>query len=311
MPLTRPITIPIIVPRSLPFEFALIIICMKVSLGILRTLSTASCSVCNCSISSCSFSISFFGFLPQHSIHQQTKSFHEAHGITFLIDQIDVLGDKVDLASFLKATVEKFRLDSYFSVNFIVSGVTGTATKLIMQHPSSERIFEHVYIPRMSTEELMSIVDAALENTDITIEYEAKKRIAMLSNEFPEPAQLLGFNAFKFNTDNVIDKVDVEKAVRFIATNLRRQHFETKYYGISPGLQTEIIRTMANSTYDTVNISYLMMKLPPPITQPQLVGPLNHLSDNLEIIEKSEREQYRFRDPLFKIYLRMLFRMDR
>jgi len=235
---------------------------------------------------------------------------YEAQGITFLIDEIDVLGDKVDLASFLKATTEKFRLDSYFSVNFIVSGVTGTATKLILQHPSSERLFEHLDLPRMSAEELMAIIDAALIDTGVTIEETVKKRIARLSNEFPHPTHLLGYHSFRFDTDNIINNVDVEKAIRFITTSLRRQHFQSKFYSIREGTQSEIIRAMAAAPYETVNIAYLLQGLPP-MVEAQIIGPMDYLIDELEIIEKSGKGQYRFRDPLFKVYLRMLFRIGR
>jgi cold shock CspA family protein len=143
-----------------------------------------------------------------------------AQGITFLIDEIDVLFDKVDLASFLKATIEKFRADSYFSVNFIVSGVTGTATELIIQHPSSERLFEHLEIPRMNNQELSGIIDAALVDSGVTIEDEAKRRITRLSNDFPYPVHLLGYHSFRIDSDNIIDIPDVEKAIRFITTLL-------------------------------------------------------------------------------------------
>ncbi len=58
---------------------------------------------------------------------------HWARGITFLIDEVDVLLDEIDLAPFLKATSEKLRLNNHLNVSFIVCGVTGTATDLIRQ----------------------------------------------------------------------------------------------------------------------------------------------------------------------------------
>lgn len=233
---------------------------------------------------------------------------YEAQGITFLIDEIDVLGDKVDLASFLKAATEKFRLDSYFSVNFIISGVSGTATKLIIQHPSSERLFEHINIPRMTSDEIMTLVDAALADTGVTITSDAKKRIARLSNEFPHPAHLIGYHAFRINSDGIIEENDLNKAIRFITTSVRRQHFESKFDNINPGLQTKIVRCMAATPSETVNIPYLRNTIMQ--SELDIVKALGFLIDKTEVIEKSGKEQYRFRDPLFKVYLRILFRIN-
>jgi hypothetical protein len=233
---------------------------------------------------------------------------YQAQGITFLIDEIDVLGDKVDLASFLKAATEKFRLDSYFSVNFIVSGVTGTATKLIVQHPSSERLFEHINIPRMANEEIIALIDAALVDTGITISVEAKKRIARLSNEFPHPAHLIGYHAFRINSDNIIEDDDLNKAIRFITTSVRRQHFKSKFENINPGLQTEIIRCMAAAPFENISTTYLRHNIMQ--SEVDIVNALGLLIDKTEVLEKSDKEQYRFRDPLFKIYLGLLFRIN-
>jgi len=235
---------------------------------------------------------------------------YEAQGITFLIDEIDVLEDRVDLASFLKATIEKFRADSYFSVNFIVCGVTGTSTRLIMQHPSSERLFEHLEIPRMSIYELTSIMDAALEGTEVTIDEDSKTKVARLANEFPQPVHLIGYHAFKFNTDQNIDDLDLEKAIQFITTSVRKQHFQSKFDRIRGGVHTEIIRAMASAPHSTVNMPYLLHNLPQR-NEGQITGPMENLADKLEIVEKSGRGQYRFRDPLFKVYLRLLFKMDK
>lgn len=233
---------------------------------------------------------------------------YETQGLTFLIDEIDVLGDKVDLASFLKATTEKFRLDSYFSTNFIVSGVSGTATKLIVQHPSSERLFEHVNIPRMSNDEIRALIDASLAGSNVSITNEAKNRIVRLSNEFPQPAHLLGYHSFRFDTDNNIDITDINKAIRFITSSVRRQHFQSKFDVINPGDQTEIVRCMAAAQYEVVPMLYFRQNLV--LGELDIVNALDFLIVKLEIVEKQGRDQYRFRDPLFKVYLRMLFQID-
>ncbi len=162
---------------------------------------------------------------------------YAAQGMTFLIDEIDILKDRVDLASFLKATIEKFRLDSFFRVNFILSGVTGITTRLFMEHPSSSRLVEHLVIPRMSSKELLEIIDTALKDDPVNISLEAKKKIASLSNEFPQPVHLLGYHSYRLDSDNLINNTDLNKAIKFITTNVRQQHFQSNYDRISEGFK--------------------------------------------------------------------------
>ncbi len=234
---------------------------------------------------------------------------YEAQGITFLIDEIDVLKDRVDLASFLKATIEKFRLDSFFRINFIISGVTGITTNLFMQHPSSGRLVEHLVIPRMSLEELLEIIDTALNDTPVTISLEAKRRIAKLSNEFPQPVHLLGYHSYRLDSDNIINNTDLDKAIKFITTNMRQQHFRSNYDRISGGIQTEVIKVMAGVDYEIVNIPFLCYKIPER-SDLHITNALSDLGERLGIVEEVDIGQFRFSDPLFKIYLRLLFRID-
>jgi hypothetical protein len=70
-------------------------------------------------------------------------------GICYLIDEADELDKDVNLAPFLKAVVEKLRMDGYQNVSFIISGVTGIVTQLVSQHPSSARLTENVNIEKM------------------------------------------------------------------------------------------------------------------------------------------------------------------
>jgi hypothetical protein len=107
-----------------------------------------------------------------------------------------------------------------------------------------------------------------------------------------------------------MDITDVEKAIRFITTTVRSQHFKSKFDSIMDGVQTSIVRAMAAAPYETVNIPYLLMKLNR-YNDSEIIGPLDYLTNKVEVIENVGRGQYCFRDPLFKVYLKMLFRMNR
>lgn len=69
-------------------------------------------------------------------VHQIERIFKQdvmGHvGITFLIDEIDILDVEIEIAAFLKGAVEKFCLDGFNSFYFIVSGITGTITNIMV-----------------------------------------------------------------------------------------------------------------------------------------------------------------------------------
>lgn len=225
--------------------------------------------------------------------------------ITFVIDELDVLDPDINIASFLKATTEKFQLDGKVNVSFIVSGVTGTITDLISQHPSVSRLFENLSLPRMQPQELSEIIEVALKGTGTTIVDDAKNKIIVLSNQFPQPVHLLGYHAFKIDSDNVIQIDDVDAAENFIVSDIKKQDFESKFNRIAPGPMTELIRALALASHDTVNLSFLRANLKH-MSDDKIVGTMSRLQEQ-GIVAKQHRGIYRFEDPLFKVYLRWLF----
>jgi cold shock CspA family protein len=228
--------------------------------------------------------------------------------ITFVIDEIDVLDNDIEIASFLKATSEKFTINNRIDVSFIISGVTGTVTKLISQHASVSRLFETIPLPRMNQIELEEIIDNALVGTGVEISEEAKNEIVSLANNFPQPVHLLGYHSFKLDSNNIIEIDDVNDSKTFIVSEIKKQDFESKFEGIAPGAMTEVVRVLAQAPFETVNLSYLRANLRH-MSDEKILGTTGGLFER-SVIEKQHRGVFRFNDPLFKIYLRWLFGME-
>jgi cold shock CspA family protein len=226
----------------------------------------------------------------------------ERKAITFVLDEIDVLDPGVGIAPFLKATSEKFQLNDIVDVSFIVSGVTGTITDLISQHPSVSRLFENMPLPRMYPAELIAIIDIALEGTGVSMTDDAKAEIITLSNQFPQPVHLLGYHSFRLDENGIIEKTDVDDAKSLIVSEIKRQDFEARFDRIAPGPMTEVMRVAAQAPLETVNLGYLRANLQH-MTDDKIIGTMGGLQE-LGIIEKQHRGVYRLTDPLFKTYLR-------
>jgi len=227
------------------------------------------------------------------------------NGMAFLIDEIDVLDKDIPIAPFLKSTVEKLQIDYHDEAAFIISGISGTTTRMLSEHASSSRLLEKMEISPMPVRELNEILDRSLAETGVTITDRAKEMIVNLSNNFPHPVQLIGYHAFNFDSDNKIDNDDVAEAKQYIIENTKKQEFNTKFESIVGENNIEIIRIMASSHLDTVDLNYLKRKLPH-LSDRRVTGGIGRLHES-GIVEKIHAGTFRFQEPLFKTHLQWVF----
>jgi nucleoside-triphosphatase THEP1 len=111
-----------------------------------------------------------------------------------IIDEVDRIGDKQATTSLLADTIKTLS-DHSIDTTLILVGVADSIDELIAEHRSTERALVQIHMPRMSDEELFEILDKALSQVDMTIDEDAKLRIARLSKGLPHYTHLLGQNA--------------------------------------------------------------------------------------------------------------------
>lgn len=227
------------------------------------------------------------------------------NGFCFLIDEIDVLDAKIELGSMLKSIMEKFRLDNFHNVSFILSGVTGKNTDHLSRHPSASRLFEPLLLEKMQRTEIIDIIDLALQDTGTQMSVEAKNKIADLSDCFPHPVQLLGYHAFKMDRNDQIDLKDVYVAMDFIVQGIKKQEFEDKYYTIGMDYEMELLRTVCCLRENEITIEDIMSYMRNS-NEDQIRSAILNL-EKKKIMERLRRGVYKISDPLFKLYLRWLF----
>jgi cold shock CspA family protein len=233
---------------------------------------------------------------------------HQYLGVTLLINEIDTLDNSLDLASFLKAVLERFRLQYHLDISFILSGVTGTVTNLVVQHPSAGRLFENLAIGPMTTVELGQIMDLSLEGSGVAITDGAKSQICNLANNFPQPVKLLGYHAFRLDSDAHICEQDVEASKRFVVENVKNQEFQERFGSLLHGGMRSVARAFAISMYETIGLSYLK-KHCKNFFDAAIKDAVSELIDH-DIVEEVERNVWRFKDPLFRIYFRLALGID-
>jgi hypothetical protein len=219
------------------------------------------------------------------------------------LDEVDVLDPATPIAPFLKAVIEKLRMDGVRNVSFILSGVTGSTTELIAQHQSAGRITEPIILNPMSNKEIDTIITSALDETDTAITMSARRLIVELSGRFPAPTQLLGYHAYRLDSDRNIDRLDVENGRDFIVQTIKQQEFKGRIDRMRSRLSINILRALANAPRNGVHLEYLTDVLKEDVER--VAGTIgNLLRDGL--VHRNGL-LYEIAEPLFKIYLRWLF----
>jgi hypothetical protein len=249
----------------------------------------------------------FAGALEHAASVGKDKGFN---GVCVLLDEIDRLFAQVPLAPFFKAVTEKLRMDRCGNISFIAAGVTGTITALIGQHPSAGRIFENIELQRMEPKELAEVIDTALAGTGTSIDMQTRNRIIALSDRFPTPVHLLGYHAFKYDEDDIIDLSDLRKAQDYIVQKLRSQEFEELHQRAGEG--SAILEALAAAEDEELSTGDLA-KRAGFVGQEGLLKVEGVLTGQLMqrelVIRGSRRGFYRIREPLFKIYLRWILNL--
>ena len=216
------------------------------------------------------------------------------------IDEIDVLEGEIQVAPFLKATIEKLRQEGIDDVCFLVAGVTGTATRLIGEHKSSMRLFEACPLEPMNHDDINELLHITLDGIDTDITKNAISTIADTSKYFPHPVQLLGYHSYKIDRNSVIDIDDVKEARQFIVENVRGQEFRNLLNDLSLN-EAVVLRAAAKARRNTFNIGYVLSRTD--LDEVEAISVIGYLKKK-KIIEATFNEAYTFVEPFFKYFIR-------
>jgi hypothetical protein len=151
--------------------------------------------------------------------------------IRFLLDRIPqpvmIVLDEIDRLTNLEATTLladtiKTLSDHSVDATLVFVGVADSVDDLIAEHQSVERALRQIRMPRMSLDELYEILDKGVSELDMTIDGDARDRIARLSEGLPTYTHLLALEAVQRaiidDRRNVIIP-DVEAAIKDAVEN--------------------------------------------------------------------------------------------
>lgn len=110
-----------------------------------------------------------------------------------VLDEFDRIED--DDALSLVADTIKSLSDHLVETKIVVVGVADSLDQLIGEHESVQRALEEVPMPRMSADEILSVINDGLTAANLSIDPTASKRICRLAEGLPHYAHLLTLHA--------------------------------------------------------------------------------------------------------------------
>jgi hypothetical protein len=137
-----------------------------------------------------------------------------------VIDEFNVINDPK--SSRLMAETVKAVSDAGLNATIVIVGISDTVENLIEGHASISRCTEEVLMPRMSNDEMQSLVQSRIDKLGMQISADAKWKIINLSKGLPAFAHTLGKGAVLSTIGRSrigITEIDVDQAIAGILSS--------------------------------------------------------------------------------------------
>ena len=239
-----------------------------------------------------------------------------------IIDEFDRLQDKEATRQFTDTI--KALSDQAGTTTLVLVGVAGTVEELIAEHHSVERALVQVRMPRMSREELEQIVSAGVAAVDMTIEAEANRCIATLSQGLPHYTHLLGLHSARQAIDSGVEEVSclhvdtaIRKAIEGSQQTLMRAYHKATTSPRSDNLYSQVLLACALAEADQLGY-FAAADVREPMSKImgkryEIAAFSRHLADFCDenrgpVLERMgipRRYRFRFRNPLLQPFVIM------
>jgi hypothetical protein len=176
-------------------------------------------------------------------------------GVLLLIDEADNSAKELGIGSFFKLLVERLQREACDHITIGLAGLPELRNVLHQSHPSALRIFDEIQLERLSREEVSQVIDLCLKRTaeggqpQVTIDEDARKDLISLSEGYPHFIQQFGYSAFAKDTDDRIDKQDVNRgsfAERGALEKIGDGYYRNDFYNkIQKESYRQVLRIMA------------------------------------------------------------------
>jgi Cdc6-like AAA superfamily ATPase len=234
-------------------------------------------------------------------------------GVLICMDEVDRAPATLDLGALLKTLLERLQRRDCTNVMFGLAGLPETRDVLRSSHPSVLRIFDDLPLERLDPVEASQVVDKCLalanekNKVQTTIDEDAKKLLAALSEGYPHFIQEYGYAAFARDKDGVIAEDDVMfgafgpgGALRAIGERYYRDDF---YNRIQKDSYRQVLRIMADKLDGWVTKEDIRNRFTG--TAKTLANALQALRDrNIVLSKEGDRGIYRLQQKGFAFWIK-------
>lgn len=238
-----------------------------------------------------------------------------------VVDEIDRIQDR-HTTTLLADTIKNLS-DHAVESTLILVGVADSVDTLIAEHQSVERALVQVRMPRMDISEIRQIIDKGLAAVEMTIDADAKEKIAVLSQGLPHYTHLLTLNTLQsaIGEDRTnADAGDVSSAIEKALKGAQQSIVNTYHKATTSSrenLYPQVLLACALATRDSLNyfaagdvrepMSRIMKKM---YDIPAYSQHLNALCEDqrgpvLQRIGVTRKFRFRFVNPLVQPYVVM------
>jgi Cdc6-like AAA superfamily ATPase len=219
------------------------------------------------------------------------------NGILLVVDEIHNLGTFKGVGAFFKVVSEAWAVDGYRNAMFAVIGLPNVPTDISDDDPSAPRIFSHVELKRMTTEECLNIVRNCITKSGKSITDDAAAAIATRSGGFPYFLHQLGYDAYEQDSDEKIDMDDLNLAFSTSLTQFERMFFGGLYKSVEGRQKQKIVDALA-SCYSSPRTAAELARTLKIKNVHQYLKPL----EKDGIVERA-KSRYRLTSELLSIYV--------
>ncbi len=239
--------------------------------------------------------------------------------LLFIFDEFDSVTNDETKMRF--ADTIKSLSDNASHVTILIVGIADSVNDLIGEHPSLERCLKQIRMPRMSDEELKSIIQNGLELLEMNIQDDVSQKIVRLSLGFPHFTHLLAkysaTSAIGSGSDFITDdhfESAIENCIRNTDQTIRNSYQKATITSREESKFEDVIWACATaptdeyetfSTNDLIGPYYSITK--ERVRSQSLTYYLSRFctEERGRLLEKagtSKNIRYRFRNPLMRAY---------
>lgn len=235
-------------------------------------------------------------------------------GIVLLIDEADNCSPELDLGTFVKLLYERLQKEGTQHLLVGVSGLPRTKQILVDSHPSSLRIFEELYLDRLSEDDIEYVIDRVLKHSEevnkfkTSIDNKALKMLVNQSEGFPHFIHQYGYCAFELSDGKTITVENVSQGAFGANGAIERigdKYYRDDYYNkIKTESYRQVLSIMATKLDSWVSRTYIKNRFKGnPATLNNAIAALR--SRGIILDKEGARGTYRLQDKGFAWWIVM------